>query len=812
MMKRSKLEYLIWLVVGCSGLTLFLNYQPKVDPLSKVVISIGRKEAVTKSEVYLLSQGFDLSELASLHRAVRFLPSQVQQRAYQMLDFSEQDIQFLEGQSPAYYWSVSWFNDNGQQIYNVVVGPDGEPFGFDYYIPEDVPGDSLTQEQAKQIMDEFLLTKMRIDLDNYELLEISSDRQRSRMDYFLNYYSKYDFPGEIQLRLRTAIRGSRVAHVTTFFHLPERLLNDSIEEIQNGNIIGFVVVPSIMLGIFIILSVLYILRFHAGEIAIKAPIVVGLFYTFVIILIAINSFDTWSIFGLNNASPGIRMVAYLAIYTFIGVLGAVMILLSWSVGDSLVREKWGYKLTLFDKISSGRIFFPALLPSVYIGYMAGFLAIGLWSVLTYLVTQNFSAWTEMRGALFLFTSYFPALEVSGEAVTDSLFYSFIGAVFLIAVFNKYLKPIKNQHLKTFAAIMIMALLVSFSQSLIPIYPFYWRYAITVITSFILGWIFVRYDLVAVLVAGFILSAVPYAYELFQTEQFFISGIVAYIFTFTPFVIGLIAYFKGKELTMEELATKPSYVKLIAQRERMSQELDIARNVQMSLLPKKNPLVEGYDIAGVCLPALEVGGDYYDFFQLGDGKIGIAIGDVSGKGVPAAIYMTLTKGILQTCASETGSPKEVLFKLNKQMYKSIERNSFVSMFYAVLDMTNHKIRFARAGHNPAILAHRSSDTNSLLEPKGIAVGLESGKKFYEILEEHELQLERGDVLTFYTDGFTEASTKDGEEYGEERLINLISQNKDFTANAIIQKIVRSIKAFIGNHPQHDDMTMVVVKVL
>ncbi|NIT70535.1 serine/threonine-protein phosphatase [candidate division KSB1 bacterium] len=175
-------------------------------------------------------------------------------------------------------------------------------------------------------------------------------------------------------------------------------------------------------------------------------------------------------------------------------------------------------------------------------------------------------------------------------------------------------------------------------------------------------------------------------------------------------------------------------------------------------------------------------------------------------------MTLTKGILQSHASEILSPREVLNKVNRQMYSNIERNSFVSMFYAVLDMRKHTIRFARAGHNPAILAHRSNDTNTLLQPKGIAVGLAGDTKFYEFLEELEIELENGDVLAFYTDGFTEASTKDDAEYGEERLERTISENKNGSASLIVQNVVRSIKRFVGNHPQHDDMTMVVIKVL
>ncbi len=472
MQKISKSEYFVWLFVGVIGFALFLGYQSKIDPLSKVKVSIGRKEAAQKAEEYLETHGFDITELTELQRATRFLPSQSQQRSYQLLDFSDEDYKFLEERSPAYYWSVVWFNNSGRQIYEAVIRPDGVPFGFNHYIPEDVPGDSLTQDAAKQIMDEFLQTKFHINLGNYELLEVSSDRQQSRMDYFLNYYSKYDFPNDIQLHLRTTVRGNRVDHVTTFFHTPERYVNAARQELQNENTVNIVVVPVIMVTIFIILSVLYILKFHAGEIAIKAPIFVGILYVLVITIIALNSFGVWSIFGIGIANPVMRMIIYLVGYILGGVFGAVMILLAWSVGDSLVREKWGYKLTFFDKISSGRILFPSLLPSVFIGYMAGMLAVGLWSVLTYLITQNFQAWTESRIGLFLLPSYLPALEVIGEALTDSLLYSFIGAVFLIAFFTKYIKFVKNQTVVTFLAILFMAMLVSFGQSIIPLYPFY----------------------------------------------------------------------------------------------------------------------------------------------------------------------------------------------------------------------------------------------------------------------------------------------------------------------------------------------------
>ena len=124
---------------------------------------------------------------------------------------------------------------------------------------------------------------------------------------------------------------------------------------------------------------------------------------------------------------------------------------------------------------------------------------------------------------------------------------------------------------------------------------------------------------------------------------------------------------------------------------------------MSFLPKENPILKGIDIASICIPAFEVGGDYYDFIRLGKNKLGIIIGDVSGKGTQAAFYMTLTKGFLKAIAKHTDSPAEVLTKMNELFYENVERGRFISMIYAVVDLENKLIRIARAGHNPVILS-------------------------------------------------------------------------------------------------------------
>ena len=209
-----------------------------------------------------------------------------------------------------------------------------------------------------------------------------------------------------------------------------------------------------------------------------------------------------------------------------------------------------------------------------------------------------------------------------------------------------------------------------------------------------------------------------------------------------------------------------------ERERMSKELEIAHDLQRRLLPLDGFTFEGYDIAGRCIPAEEVGGDYYDFLRLKDNRLGIVIGDVSGKGVPAAIYMTLTKGIVQAFAAQAGSPKDVLEKVNSLMYGTIDKGSFMTMTYAILDPGGRTSTFARAGHNPAIAYNSASKSISHIKSQGIALGMREGTTFGSMTAEAHVDLQPDDLLVFYTDGVTEAMNKDQEEFGVDRLFEAV----------------------------------------
>ncbi len=247
-----------------------------------------------------------------------------------------------------------------------------------------------------------------------------------------------------------------------------------------------------------------------------------------------------------------------------------------------------------------------------------------------------------------------------------------------------------------------------------------------------------------------------------------------------------------------------------ERERLGRELEIARQLQLRLLPEKNPSVEGYAIQGFCLPAKEVGGDYYDFIELADNKLGIVIGDVAGKGLPAAIYMTLTKGIFLSFAKTNISPREALIKVNQLLYQSLRRGSFVTMCFAVLDNQKNELTITRAGHEPLLYANSNDSTIKEIKPKGLGLGLEEGKIFESSFEEQTIKLNEKDLIIFYTDGVSDSRDASLNNYGIKRIKNFIAKNKELPITQLVTETILDVRTFSGNTPQYDDMTLIAVK--
>ena len=254
----------------------------------------------------------------------------------------------------------------------------------------------------------------------------------------------------------------------------------------------------------------------------------------------------------------------------------------------------------------------------------------------------------------------------------------------------------------------------------------------------------------------------------------------------------------------------------AEKKRMEEELRIARQIQMSLLPRGPLEFAGIGVTALCVPAREVGGDYYDFFPLGDRRLGVLIADVSGKGTSAALYMAELKGLVLSLSQIYQSPRQLLLEVNRIISENLDTRSFITMTYAVLDLMAGTATFARAGHTPLLYLRGdgSEGGTQVLVPNGLVVGLRipgATEKFAELLEEHQIDLHKGDVIVLYTDGITEAMNRDSDLFGDARLGRLVAEHGHLDAGDLRERILREIESFVGAADQHDDMTMILIKV-
>jgi phosphoserine phosphatase RsbU/P len=291
------------------------------------------------------------------------------------------------------------------------------------------------------------------------------------------------------------------------------------------------------------------------------------------------------------------------------------------------------------------------------------------------------------------------------------------------------------------------------------------------------------------------------------------------------VIGLLLFglkhsgsqFAGKDLELLYAAANQAAISIEnarlyrseADKLKIERDLDLARRIQQSLLPKCNPNLQGLDICGQMIPAMQVGGDYYDLIPISPTKLYVVVGDVSGKGLSASLYMTKLQTMMQLACVNSRSPRDILIEINKNLYISMEKDWFVTMTLALFDIEKKTVRVCRAGHAPLLAASNGSVDS--YRTQGIGVGLEKGLIFDRTLVEEEILLSPGKIFAFYSDGITEAINEKDDFFGEDKLTELLKGKTNMQSTDLMDEIWESLKVFRGKAEQNDDMTMVLVKV-
>jgi len=253
-------------------------------------------------------------------------------------------------------------------------------------------------------------------------------------------------------------------------------------------------------------------------------------------------------------------------------------------------------------------------------------------------------------------------------------------------------------------------------------------------------------------------------------------------------------------------------KNLADQERLQKEMQVAQEIQQTLLPSEFPELEGYELASYYEAAREVGGDYFDFVEVDKDTLGIAVADVSGKGVPGSLVMTMIRTALRTEARGLKDAAEVLSRVNDFVIGDMKKGMFVTVFYVIIDGKRRRLNYASAGHNPMILYRASTKKTYYLNPRGFPIGIQLHEKdlFKKSIESDTIQLAEDDILLIYTDGITEAMNANRELFGEERLIKIFRDSGHLRVKPFVEQIKEEILSFTEGFPQSDDITLVAIR--
>jgi len=561
----------------------------------------------------------------------------------------------------------------------------------------------------------------------------------------------------------------------------------------------FQLVGQVLTIALLLISLIYFFfkKLRADELSLKAGLPAGIIIAVGLILFFLIDATVTFFVQLLQAFlvPGFVVLAFVILY---------------GTGESLMRNLGQDRLLNFEAAQRGQLWFRPVGESLWRGAAWGFILFT--GVTIYLnrfalpAQAYFNPHTEMD-AIIIWSAFIPSLSALGENIYYAFFAETFYRLFLVSLLSRFLQ-------KAWAIAVLTALISAFNPlSFIQWSPFSFVFVINFLLGLALTLIYLRYDFLTTVLAALSLPVLLHGFSFLHANKT-IAPVHGYALLLLPalFLFGGLAIRRFGKTEIDARRLQPDYLDRLAEKERVKRELEIARQVQLSFLPRHLPKLAGLDIAALCIPANEVGGDYYDFVKLGENRLGVLIGDVSGKGVSAAFYMTLTKGIIKSSVQESLSPAQVLIRANQLFYENAERGIFVSLIYGVFDLEQHTFTSARAGHNPILLLGRQQQAPQFISPQGLALGLDHGNVFARNIREQTLVLNQGDMLVFYTDGFTEAMNGRNEEFGETRMSEVLSNGLAGSSFDTINNIRNAVQIFSGDTPQHDDMTMVVVRIL
>ncbi|TVP97782.1 MAG: hypothetical protein EA359_19205 [Balneolaceae bacterium] len=560
-------------------------------------------------------------------------------------------------------------------------------------------------------------------------------------------------------------------------------------------------------GVIILFAVLWIIvllfiRFRMRLIDIQAATLVavlaGLLVPFLIILgQAYNHINGFGSFNFSFILTLLITIGFFAGVVSVGYFAVT------AISDSITRQYWKDKIRTVDLLRVGQFFNIPIGINFVRGISYGFILLVFWMITLFVIPGSY---VSLDGNVFnANTTYLPFIA---ELVGNLVLYLLLAQVFFLILMGQVRASTKNPVILVATPAILFGMMYPFPFG---IGDFAAELLSASVVGLALGWIYYREDFLTTLISliifitsvstapGWLVDASPDALTFFIFMGLVIVG----------YIIGGYNIYRGKQV--RELPDfVPEYVMELAREDRMKQELQIARKVQESFLPVKTPDIPGLDIAAICKPAYETGGDYYDLISLRDGRLAVTIGDVSGKGIQAAFYMTFIKGVLHSLCNDYTSTIDVLTKTNKIFRQNANKGTFISLIFGVVNVPDNTFLFSRAGHNPLLFYKSKTKTLHEFKPEGLAIGMAEEDVFKKYIGEQRVPFNKDDMLIFFTDGVVEAISKTNKVYGDQRLHELIKKYHNLPSNELVNKLENDLARFSKQTLQHDDLTMIVIK--
>lgn len=794
-------------LLAISGSLVLLWLFPRFDAASGWQQTLDRAQAAARARAIATRIGIDLNGwgMAVTTRRnrdnERWLKQHPRNAAASLTPVISSEVKFVEWKS-------------GQQL-SIRFASDGHLIGLTRSRLESVSNSPTAPEQALPAETiAALLDELTGDLST-QFAPVTQKQEDKDVTKYLRTWTSAE---AAVFNAEAAVQGGRLSNLSlkadfpASFHQPPPARNR----------IGFIALVIVLVSLVVLTSLGALVYFFFGIVrkSIGALNVAFFFFALLGMLLLANGlgglFEDMMGDVQSDSTPGALLVLIVPplIFGLLNLAFALLGLVYWGGGLTLyAANKTGRPETLLALLR-GRIFTRPVGQSLTAGLLLG-PAIAALPYLVLVIPFLSDIRMDYENVHRLFSSPAPALAALTSFVAINS-----ATTFLLFLLFGFLVPwleatLRRPLLTGLLTILIGTLLLGAISDYRPA-----SFTATVITGFLLSLtcqqIYRRFDLLTLLLAGFSAAAVIRAAALLLQPAASLksSGLLIIILLGLLSALAFAAATRGKELSAETQAALLPFRNQLedqAERERLKAEFSVAQRAQQQMLPSETPQLTGFSIAALCRPSREVGGDLYDFIPLPEGKLGVVVADVSGKGVPASLYMTLTKGLMMSVAEEKSDPGDVLCEVNRHLYQACQRRMFVTLVFGVIDPATRTMTYARAGHNPPLWHKTSEQSALLLRPPGLGLGLNSGKSFDRILKVETIELQPHDVLFFYSDGITEAMNEHGEEYGEEKLMAVATRVDGLGADEILNLVLGDVSSFLGTVPPQDDQTLVVVRV-